>query len=222
VTAGVVTEFGSLATFAGLITAGVAVALQAVILSGVAYFFFIGRFGVRVGDRVTIGAVTGDVIEVGILRLYLAELVGKPTDLHPTGRIVVFSNSVLFQPQAFYKQMPGANYVWHEVAFTLSPETDVKVAERRLVGAVERVYERYKASLARGKVLSGMRVEEGELRPEGRLRFAEDGVELVVRYPVEVRRAAEEDDRMTRELLAAIEEEPKLKLAAGGRMIQPA
>ena len=89
VVVGVMTEVGSLATFAGLITAGIAVALQTVILSGVAYFFFIGRFGVRVGDRVTISGITGDVVEIGILRLYLAELAGKPTDLHPTGRIVV-------------------------------------------------------------------------------------------------------------------------------------
>jgi small-conductance mechanosensitive channel len=176
---------------------------------------------VKVGDRVTIGGITGDVVEVGILRLYLAELAGKPTDLHPTGRIVVFSNSVLFQPSAFYKQMPGANYVWHEVAFTLSPEMDVRAAEKRLVGAVERVYEGYKGELRRGQILGGVRVEEKELRPEGRLRFSDAGVELVVRYPVEIREAAEADDRVTRELLAAIDEEPKLKLAAGGRMIQP-
>jgi ABC-type glycerol-3-phosphate transport system permease component len=104
----VVSEFGSIATFAGLITAGIAVALQTVILSGVAYFFFIGRSGVRVGDRVTISNITGEVIEVGVFRLYLMELGGTPPDLHPTGRIVVFSNSVLFQPQAFYKQFPGA------------------------------------------------------------------------------------------------------------------
>jgi len=48
----------------------VAVALQTVILSGVAYFFFIGRFGVRVGDRVTITNITGDVIEIGLFRIY--------------------------------------------------------------------------------------------------------------------------------------------------------
>ncbi len=64
VIASVVNEICSLATFARFITAGVAVALQTVILSGVAYFFFIGRFGVRQGDRVTINGITGDVIEI--------------------------------------------------------------------------------------------------------------------------------------------------------------
>jgi hypothetical protein len=51
-------------------------------------------------------------------------------------------------------------------------------------------------------------------KPEGRLRFVDAGLELVVRYPVEVRRAAEIDDRVTRQLLEAIEREPKLRIVA--------
>ena len=68
---GFVSEFGSLATFAGFLTAGIAVALQTLILSVAAYFFLIGRHGVRVGDRITVSGVTGDVIDVGLVRLYL-------------------------------------------------------------------------------------------------------------------------------------------------------
>ena len=49
------TELGSLATFAGLITAGLAVAMQSVLVSIVGYFFLIGKYGIRVGDRVQIG-----------------------------------------------------------------------------------------------------------------------------------------------------------------------
>src|SRR6185437_714710 len=144
VVAGVVTEFSSLATFAGLITAGIAVALQSVILSGVSHFFFMGRYGVRVGDRVTISGITGDVIDIGIFRMYMMELNGQPNNLQPTGRIVVFSNSVLFQPNAFYKQIPGAEYNWHELGLTLSPDSDYHLAETKLMGAVESVYNEYK------------------------------------------------------------------------------
>src|SRR5262249_48627463 len=84
---GFVTEFGSLATYAGFVTAGLAVALQNPILSIVAYFFLIGRYGIRVGDRVTISGVTGDVIEIGLVRISLMEL---GPDMHSTGRVVVF------------------------------------------------------------------------------------------------------------------------------------
>jgi small-conductance mechanosensitive channel len=61
---GFVSEFSSLATFAGFITAGIAVALQAVILSVAAYFFVIGRYGINVGDRISIAGVTGDEIDI--------------------------------------------------------------------------------------------------------------------------------------------------------------
>src|SRR5262249_10940937 len=68
-----VTEFGSIATFAGFSAAGIALAMQSVIVSVVAYFFLVGRWGVRVGDRVTVSGVTGDVFDIGLFRLYLME-----------------------------------------------------------------------------------------------------------------------------------------------------
>jgi hypothetical protein len=74
---GFVTEFSSLATFAGFVTAGIAVGLQTVLLSVAAYFFVIGRYGIRVGDRISIAGVTGDVIDVGLVRLYIMELAGE-------------------------------------------------------------------------------------------------------------------------------------------------
>jgi small-conductance mechanosensitive channel len=54
---GFVSEFSSLATFAGFVTAGIAVGLQTVLLSVAAYFFVIGRYGIRVGDRVSIAVL---------------------------------------------------------------------------------------------------------------------------------------------------------------------
>ncbi|HSZ57170.1 MAG TPA: mechanosensitive ion channel family protein [Tepidisphaeraceae bacterium] len=223
--ASVVAEFGSLATFAGLITAGIAVALQSVILSGCAYFFFIGKYGVRVGDRVTISNITGDVIDIGLFRLYLMELAGNSRDLSPTGRIVVFSNSVLFQPNAFFKQMPGADYVWHEVALTLSPDTDHRAAEERLLGAVESVYNTYRDQIERqyNRVKDSVHLSATTPRPVGRLRLVDAGLEYVIRYPVDIHRAGEIDDAITRKLLVTIEQEPKLKLVPSGTpRIQPA
>ena len=213
---GFVTEFGSLATYAGLLTAGIAVALQSVILSGVAHLFFLGRYGVRVGDRVTISGITGDVLDIGIFRMYMLELDGKPNNLQPTGRIVVFSNSVLFQPNAFYKQIPGAEYNWHELGLTLSPDSDYHLAETRLMGAVESVYDEYKSRIEtqHDRATNSLHVQLATPKLQGRFRFVDSGLEFVVRYPVEMRRAAEIDDKITRKLLEVIEQEPHLKLVA--------
>jgi small-conductance mechanosensitive channel len=225
IVAGFVTEFGSLATYAGLLTAGIAVALQSVILSGVSHFFFMGRYGVRVGDRVTINGITGDVIDIGIFRMYMMELNGQPNNLQPTGRIVVFSNSVLFQPNAFYKQIPGAEYNWHELGLTLSPDSDYHLAEQKLMAAVESVYNEYKARIEQQHehARDQLHVQLATPKMQGRFRFVDSGLEFVVRYPVEMRRAAEIDDKITRALLDTIEHEPHLKLVATSTpKIQPA
>src|SRR5262249_2600206 len=124
------TEIGSLATFAGLITAGIAVALQDAILAIAGNFFLFGDNGVRVGDRIQIFGVTGNVVDIGLVRLHLVELGGTATDPQPTGRVVVFSNSIVFQPTAsFFKQIPGTNFAWHEVKLILAPDNDYNHAE---------------------------------------------------------------------------------------------
>ncbi|HUL83814.1 MAG TPA: hypothetical protein VL131_16820, partial [Gammaproteobacteria bacterium] len=104
------TEVSSLATFAGLLTAGIAVAMQGPIVSIVGYFFLIGRYGLRVGDRVQIGTVTGEVIDLGLVRLHMMEL---SPQYRPTGRVVAFANSVVFQASGgIFKQIPGVNLAW--------------------------------------------------------------------------------------------------------------
>ena len=87
---GFVSEFSSLATFAGFITAGLAVGLQTILLSVAAYIFLVGRWGIRVGDRISVAGVTGDVVDAGPGRPYLMELAGTGVDLYPTGRMWPF------------------------------------------------------------------------------------------------------------------------------------
>ena len=213
------TEIGSLATFAGLITAGIAVALQNVILAVAGYFFLIGRYGVRVGDRVQISGVTGDVLDIGLVRIHLMEMSGSGNYIQPTGRVVVFSNSIVFQPTAsFYKQIPGTNFLWHEVSLTLAPDSDVPIAESRLLGAVETVYAEYKDRIEQEyrQMQTQLNVRAVAPKPVSRLRLAQSGLEVVIRYPVELDNAAEIDDRITRELLNALGQEPKLRLVGSG------
>ena len=215
---GFVSEFSSLATFAGFITAGLAVALQTVILSVAAYFFLIGRYGVKVGDRVTISGVTGDVINIGLVRLHLMELAGTGLGLYPTGRIVVFSNSVLFQAAPFFKQIPGTAYTWHEAAVTLGAGTNYPLAEKKLLDAVNSIYAQYQESIFRQheSLESRIDVHISAPAPEGKLHFVDTGLEFVVRYPVEIQRASEIDDQITRKLMEVISGDPELKAAVSG------
>ncbi len=218
-TLGFVSEFSSLATFAGFITAGIAVGLQAVLLSVAAYFFIIGRYGIRVGDRISVAGITGDVVDIGLVRMYLMELGGSGLDFYPTGRIVVFSNSVLFQTGTpLFKQIPGTEYAWHEVVVMIVPDGNHKAAQEKLVAAVQTVYSKYQKEIERQHTEIERRVDiQVEApRPEARLQFADSGLELLVRYPVELRKAPDIDEEMTRKVLELIETDGALKAAVSG------
>src|SRR4029077_9903505 len=118
---GVVNELGSLATIMGFAAAGVALALQNVIISLVGYFYLSGRFGVHVGDRVQLFGIDGDVLETSLFKITLMELVGgDDRGLQPSGRAVSFPNSVVFLSNCnFSRQLPGTNFSWNELRLTL-------------------------------------------------------------------------------------------------------
>lgn len=208
------TELGSLATFAGLITAGLAVALQNVIQSIVGYFFLIGRYGVRPGDRVQIAGITGEVVDIGLVRFHLMEIAGEGQ--RPTGRIVVFSNSIIFQPNAsFFRQIPGTNFVWHEIKITLAKDTDFRLVDERLMPVVLEAFENYREKIEQQRNLMQRAVKPasvGSLMPQSRLVLTGTGLEVVIRYPVELSIATEIDEGITRGLLAQIEAEPRFRL----------
>lgn len=218
-TLGFVSQFSSLATFAGFITAGIAVGLQAVLLSVAAYFFIIGRYGIRVGDRISVAGITGDVADIGLVRLYLIELAGTGLDFYPTGRIVVFSNSVLFQTGTpLFKQIPGTEYTWHEVVTMVSASGNHKEAEQKLLAAVNSVYSKYREEIERQHAAIERRVDiQIDMpRPDARLNLIDAGLELVVRYPIEIRRAPDIDEEMTRIVLNLIATDPSLKNTVAG------
>ena len=86
-------NLGSLATFLGLATAGIAVALQNVILAVLGYTVLVGKLGLRLGDKVQISGVTGEVVEFGLLQFRVREIDAQGLQ---TGRIGSFSNSFVF------------------------------------------------------------------------------------------------------------------------------
>lgn len=216
---GFVSEFSALATFAGFITAGLAVGLQTILLSVAAYFFLIGRYGIRVGDRISISGVTGDVVDVGIVRFYLLELAGTGVDLHATGRIVAFPNSVLFQTASpMFKQVPGTNYTWHEVAVALNPAGDHALVEKNMLDVVNVVYEKYRTILERqhSDIERRFEIPFSPLKPRAQLQFSDVGLESVVHFPVALHHGAEADDQITRSLIEIIAKNEQLRASVSG------
>jgi small-conductance mechanosensitive channel len=199
------TEATSFATFAGLLTAGIAVAMQSPIVSLVGYFFLIGKYGLRVGDRVQIGTVTGDVIELGLVRLHLMELGAQ---YRPTGRVVAFANSVVFQASGgIFKQIPGVSLAWREFTIAVPGDGDVMAVKQQLLDAAHRVLEDYREEFDRQtRALQRAWSSRTTEAPHAdvQLRFSSGSIEAIVRYPVPLQRAAEAEERMSRALLDTV------------------
>lgn len=204
-----VTELSTFATFAGLLTAGVAVAMQSVLVSIVGYFFLIGKYGIRVGDRVQIGTVTGEVIDLGLVRMHLMELNAQGA-LGATGRVVAFANSIVFQASGgLFKQISGVNFVWHETTLALPAGADYAALKERLYEAVNGVVKKYHDEIVRQtkeimRTTASNAAGVASAEPSVQLRFGASSVDALVRYPVEIQHAAETDEKVSEAMIAAI------------------
>jgi len=169
-----------------------------------------------VGDRVQVATVTGEVVDIGLVRFHLMELSGSAADSEPTGRVVAFSNSVVFQSTAgLFKQIPGTNFIWHEIVLKFARESDYHAIRDRVQKAIEVAFADYRDILEmqrRQMELSLSSISTSELKPRARIHFTTSAIEVVVRYPVVMDRAAEIDEHIIGELFAAAEREPRLAL----------
>lgn len=215
---GFVTQFSSMATFAGLITAGIAVCLQTLLLSVAAYFFIIGRWGVRVGERITVAGVTGEVIDVSLVRFYLMELAGAGAQLHPTGRIAVFANSVLFQTGTpLYKQIPGTSYAWHSLAVKLKPSSDYRAAIQDVRDAVHKVYATYKDRMERQYADTELWMDTSIPRPGLEMKMdLSDGLRFVILYPVPFSDSANIDQQYAQAVVDLMNRDQNVAAAIDG------
>jgi small-conductance mechanosensitive channel len=200
-------ELGSVLTFAGLIAVGLAVAMQSVLVSIVGYFFLIGKYGIRIGDRVQIGEVTGEVIDLGLVRLHLMELGGHGL-LGPTGRVVAFANSIVFQVSSgLFKQIDGVNFVWREITLSLPAGIDYAGTKKKLAVAVSHVLMEDREEILRQtreiqRATSSSSGGDGQ--PQVQLSFSATGVDAHLRYPVPSRNAGEIEERVSQAVFGVV------------------
>jgi len=202
-----VTEISSFATFAGLITAGVAVAMQSVLVSIVGYFFLIGKNGIRVGDRVQIGNVVGEVLDLGLVRMHLMEFHDQGP-LGPTGRVVAFPNLIVFQATGgLFKQIPGVSLSWHEISLPMPAVNDYAALKARLLAAVTAVSEKYRSEIERqNREIREMSVLTGAsaAQPQVQMHIVDGHMQAQIGYPVHAQNAAEIDEQVSQAVLKVL------------------
>lgn len=195
-------SFMLLISFVG---AGVAIALKDVITSFVAWFFIIGPNGFRVGDRIEMGDVKGDVIDIALFRTTLMEIGAWVGGEQSAGRIATFPNHLIFS-STLYNYTTGNEFIWNEISFLVTFESNWKKAEEIMLDIAREGSDRviYKAARKMKGMSRKYMVRFGVLTPAVYIRIMDSGVELTVRYLTDARMRRVSQNRISRDILDAI------------------
>jgi small-conductance mechanosensitive channel len=206
-----------LATAFGLISAGLAFALQQVVTSIAGYFVILRGSTFTVGDRISMGGVRGDVLRLGFIQTTIMEM-GQPSSVQGadpamwvksrqfTGRIVTVSNSKIFAEPVFNytRDFP---FIWEEMAVPIAYQADCGRAERILLDAAKAhaVDPASKAAAAKQDLQQRFRVEPIALEPRVFYRITDNWLELTVRFILGTHQIRGAKDAMSRQVIAGLD-----------------
>ena len=179
--------FSSLATFLGLASAGIAIALREIIANVAGWFYIILRRPFSLGDRIELSGVRGDVVDIRVLGFSLMEVGNWVAADQSTGRIVHVPNGKVFS-EYVANYTSGTRHIWEEVAVLVTFESDWRAAK-------EVIEEILKTVVDDAEELTSMRREDahryliyqGISSPIVYTSVEESGVLLTARFPVSPR-----------------------------------
>ncbi|OHB63331.1 MAG: mechanosensitive ion channel protein MscS [Planctomycetes bacterium RBG_13_60_9] len=183
-----------LATALGLVTAGLAFALQRVVTSIAGYYIILRGRLFNLGDRISLGGVRGDVISVGFTHTTVMEM-GQPPSVQMadpamwvearqyTGRVVTITNDKVFDSPV-YNYSREFPYLWEEMHVMIPYSADRKRAEQILLAVAEQ--NTVKIAEMGEDALRDMErryfVRADSLEPKVYYRLTDNWLELTVRF----------------------------------------
>lgn len=196
----------------GIVGFAITFALQQPLLSLLGWVYIMVKRPYTVGDRIKIGDTKGDVIAVDFLVTTMWEINGDLVSSNqPSGRVVTVPNSVVLSSQVVNFGGAGFPFVWNEISFQVSYETELAFASQLAIEeASDYLGDEMAANIARFRDrLSQTAVElEVQDRPTVNIAQGESWVELRLRYLVHPRRGQRTKNELYRRVLARFNEHP--------------
>ncbi len=198
----------------GATGAGLAIALAPVIVSIAGWSLITWSRLFKVGDRIEIGGVTGDVVDIGIIRTTMLEIGNWVGADQLTGRTVVIANSVVLKDPV-YNYTTGCPFIWDEFTIPIcyGPKWNraQEVALEAILDYGAEVEPRARVGL---RELPGMRlVGLPDTKPQTYISLTEHWVSLTVRYVVQARARRSIKHRLQMQVLRALTKE-QIEVAA--------
>ncbi len=204
----------SVATLFGVAGAGLTLALHQPVTSIAGWLLLLIRRTYESGDRVEIGGVKGDVVDIRLFYTTLLEIGNWVDADQSTGRLVHCPNAKIFT-EPIYNYTRGFEYVWHEIKITVTFESDWKRAKQIIQQVAERKsFDIGDAVRTRIKRMSKKYlIHYGKLTPIVWTNIVDFGVELTLRYLSDARKRRSTQDEICQAVLDRFDKEPNVELA---------
>lgn len=198
-------KLGNIGVALGVAGAGIAFALQEVIVSFAGWVNIVVSGVVSVGDRVKIADVKGDVIDIGVMSTTIME-VGDwvDGDLY-NGRIVTLANSFVFKEKV-HNYSAEYPFLWDEITIPIRLESDYKLTRNVFLTAVTEICGDYATASSErwGQLAYKYRVEDAQVQPMVTLKFNENWITYTLRYIVDFKKRRSTKDLIYTRLLNEI------------------
>lgn len=204
----------SLVTYLGLVSAGVAIALRDPILNWFGWIYIGGRRPFATGDRVALGGLKGDVIDIGVSTFSLLEVKYLEEGEQVSGRIIQVPNGKLFtEPLINYTQ--GFDLVWNEIQITVTFESDWRLA-KGILCEIAHDHADEEAAVGAQRLRDATKrffIREDGTEPTVYTRLAQNGVQLTLRYPCGTRRRRTTEQAIAEDVLDRFSHETSIEFA---------
>lgn len=210
------TRVAQFSVIIGAVGAGIAFALQEVIASIAGWVALSFGSFYKPGDRVQLGGIKGDVIDIGILRTTLMEIGGWVNGDQYNGRMVRIANSFVFKEPVF-NYSGEFPFLWDEFKLPVRYGSDWKLAQGLIEEAVLANvgdYARQSEELWH-RVARRFMIEQARVTPMVTLVATDNWIEFTARYIVDYKARRSTKDAIMRALLERIDaSEGKVQMAS--------
>ena len=199
---------GSVLTFIGLFSAGLALALKELILNIAGWMYILLRQPFFVGDRIEISGIKGDVIDQNIFKFRVVEIGNWVHAEQSTGRIVHIPNYKIFtDPLANYSL--GFEYIWDELSVLIPFEMNWQKAKKIMQGVLEEMTEDFSADMQMQikKASRKYLIYYNNLTPIVYTDVIDSGVRLTMRYVCKPKDRRTVNEKLWEALLVKFENE---------------
>ncbi|MGW8249768.1 MAG: mechanosensitive ion channel family protein [Anaerolineales bacterium] len=206
--------FQSLATFLGLLSAGLAIALKDPITNFFGWIFIVWRRPFEIGDRIEVGGQAGDVIDLRVFQFTLMEIGNWVYADQSTGRILHIPNGLVFT-QTIANFTKGSHFIWNEIPVLITFESNWEKGKNLLQEIVESQVkaEGHDFETSFRDATRRFLIQYNKLTPIVYTSVEESGVLLTIRYLCDPRQRRGSTQAIWEGILRAFSRHPDLDFA---------